>query len=665
MDDDLRDMLRISNSVGADPRLVQGGGGNTSVKTDGGRLMYVKASGTGLGDMREGQGYRLVDVARCIAIVEDKAPGELEPDAREAEVLRRLAEACVDELSGRPSVETSLHAMLGRCVVHTHPSMVNGLLCAVEGRAVLAELFGDVDPPYLLIEYAGAGYTLARRMYDALLAYRSEHGRMPEIIFLENHGLFVTGDDAERALQVTREVFGAIEERARQAREGAARPAIERLAEEAEAHVIGDVTAVMRRFYARTLDRPALVRFDDDEGVVRFLALPEASELCRVSPLMPDEVVYCRDRPLYVDLPADLPEVADSVQGALEGAEAGIDTPLCVLVSGVGLFSAAVTPKLLDAVATTMKAILETLSVAACFGGPRGLSEEALEFLRGWEVERFRRTLVAGEGATDALAGKVALVTGAGSGLGRGISLCLARKGVHVVLADIDLDGASETARRIEDQPGDGWGFPLYANVTCEDSVRELLGCVVRTLGGIDIVVNCAGMAPAHALTEFPLDAWRKTLDLNLTGYFLFAREAARRMIRQGTGGSLINISSKTGLEASRHNSAYNATKAAEVHLARGWALDLAEHGIRVNAVCPGNVFTESKIWNETYVKAVARKRGIEPEEVIPYYIGLTALKQEVTWDDVGEAVAFLVSPRAAKITGQTLVVDGGQVFVR
>jgi sorbitol-6-phosphate 2-dehydrogenase len=217
----------------------------------------------------------------------------------------------------------------------------------------------------------------------------------------------------------------------------------------------------------------------------------------------------------------------------------------------------------------------------------------------------------------------------------------------------------------MERQEAEGTGLPLRADVTDEDAVRALFDAAVRELGGVDLLVNCAGIAPAHPLADFPVGDWRRALEVNLTGYFVVAREAARCMIRQGTGGSIINISSKTGLDASKHNSAYNATKAGQIHLARGWALDLAEHGIRVNCVCPGNVFTESQIWNEEYIEAAARKRGIEPQEVIPYYVGLTALKEEITWDDVGEAVAFLAGDGAAKITGQTLVVDAGQVFVR
>jgi NAD(P)-dependent dehydrogenase (short-subunit alcohol dehydrogenase family) len=236
---------------------------------------------------------------------------------------------------------------------------------------------------------------------------------------------------------------------------------------------------------------------------------------------------------------------------------------------------------------------------------------------------------------------------------------------MHVVLADIAPEGARETRRRIEEEEAPGSGHPARVDVTSERAVDELYEYVVRNLGGVDVLVNCAGIAPASHLVDFPVDAFRKTLEINLTGYFLMARGAARMMKRQGTGGSIINLSSKSGLDASKNNSAYNATKAGEIHLARGWAQELAEFGVRVNSVCPGNVFRESKIWNDEYIEVVAKKRGIEPDEVIPYYINLTALKEEIDWDDIADAVAFLSSPRASKITGQTLVVDAGQVFVR
>jgi len=422
----------------------------------------------------------------------------------------------------------------------------------------------------------------------------------------------------------------------------------------------------VRRFYTRVFGRPAVARFDNGRAVTEFLRHPQARQMARIEPMTPDQVVYCKDAPVWLDAPEDLSAVRDAVTRGLEERDAGPDdTPTCLLVAGLGLFSSAPNPRLLEAVSSTMQAALETMSTAAHFGGPRPLSEEMLQWMHEWEVERFRHKLVAGGGPADDLSGKVALITGAGSGLGRGIALHLADSGVHVVLADIDLAAAAETAASIESQAGEGHGFPVAADVTSEEAVTGAVNWAVRNLGGVDVLVNCAGVAPAFPLVDFPLERWRTALEINLTGYFLMAREAARCMVRQGTGGAIINISSKSGLEASRNNSAYNATKAGEIHLARGWALELAEHGIRVNVVCPGNVFEGSKIWNEQYIRAVAAKRGIKPEQVIPYYVNLTALKQEITWKDVAEAVAFLASSRASKITGQSLVVDSGQVFVR
>ena len=177
--------------------------------------------------------------------------------------------------------------------------------------------------------------------------------------------------------------------------------------------------------------------------------------------------------------------------------------------------------------------------------------------------------------------------------------------------------------------------------------------------------VPAAGIAPAFPLVDFPVGPWRKAIDINLTGYFLTAREAARVLIRQGRGGSIILVSSKSGLDASKANSAYNATKAGEIHLARGWALELGAEGIRVNAIAPGNVFKGSKIWNPEYIEAAARKRGIQPEEVIPYYVGLTALGIEIQPEDVAGVVCWLASDAARVITGQVIVCDAGQVFVR
>jgi len=205
----------------------------------------------------------------------------------------------------------------------------------------------------------------------------------------------------------------------------------------------------------------------------------------------------------------------------------------------------------------------------------------------------------------------------------------------------------------------------LPCNVTSESAVEKAFQKLLGRWGGLDILVNAAGIAPAGSLVKLPVDQWRLALEINLTGYFLMAQQAARIMIAQGIGGNIVNLSSKSGLEASKDNTPYNATKAGEIHMARGWAMELGEYGIRVNSVCPGNVFEGSKIWNPQYIKVCAKKYGIKPEEVIPYYVDKTILKREIKGQDIADAVVFLCSDQARTITGQVLVPDSGQVMVR
>jgi NAD(P)-dependent dehydrogenase (short-subunit alcohol dehydrogenase family) len=230
---------------------------------------------------------------------------------------------------------------------------------------------------------------------------------------------------------------------------------------------------------------------------------------------------------------------------------------------------------------------------------------------------------------------------------------------------DIDTKTADQTVSIIKKELPNSCAITVYCNVTDETCVDDAFDALLSKWGGVDVLVNAAGVAPAYPLADLPVDKWRFALEVNLTGYFLMARAAARIMIRQKMGGSIINISSKTGIEASKDNTPYNATKAAELHMARGWAIELGQHNIRVNSVCPGNVFEGSQIWNPQYIKACARKYGINPDEVIPYYVNKTMLKREIKGQDIADAVVFLASDKARMITAQTLVADAGQAIVR
>jgi len=257
------------------------------------------------------------------------------------------------------------------------------------------------------------------------------------------------------------------------------------------------------------------------------------------------------------------------------------------------------------------------------------------------------------------LKGQAAIITGAASGIGRGIANGLAAAGADVALADINEEGAQKTAEEIAEE-FDVRALAVKVDVTSGAATAAMAEKVVAEFGRIDILVNNAGIAPAFPLTNFPEENWDLAIDINLKGYFLCAKAVTPQMIKQG-GGNIVNVSSKTGVRGSADNSAYNASKFGVIGLAQGWSRELAGHNIRVNSVLPGNVLWGSGIWSEEYKRQCARKHGIEPEEVEDYYNKQVPLGRQCTVEDIANLVVFLVSDKASYITGTSMLVDGGQ----
>lgn len=384
MDPNLQNMIEMSNRAGADDALVQGGGGNTSVKTEGGELMYVKASGTDLAEMDEEQGYRTVKVGECLDMLED---GELQsrPMAeREAEVARRLVESCVDDRPGRPSVETSLHALMGQCVLHTHPSMVMGLMCAEDSRQGVARLFGEMEPPCLYVEYIDPGYPLAAELKNRIDSYRQENDTDPRVVFLENHGVFVSAENPDDALEETNRICSRIESEAERVELDEYSPPADRegLAER--------IQAAMRNCYSDIYER-VHTGFSEADPVQRLLSVPGCRELLQVNALVPDQVVYCKDMPAWLSRSRVEEDPEEAVREAFEQVENGEETPTVMMAEDLGLFAAAPTEKEKNYALVTMGAICDSLRVSAAFGGPRGLSDRAVEYVKNWEVEQYRQ----------------------------------------------------------------------------------------------------------------------------------------------------------------------------------------------------------------------------------------------------------------------------------
>ena len=256
------------------------------------------------------------------------------------------------------------------------------------------------------------------------------------------------------------------------------------------------------------------------------------------------------------------------------------------------------------------------------------------------------------------LENKIAIVTGAAQGLGEAISLRLAKEGCNLVIADINIEKANNVVKKIE-QEHNRKAISVFVDVTKEDDVKNMVTKTMNTFGKIDILVSNAGILYAYDITEFPTDIWKKVIDVNLTGYFLCAKEVAKIMVKQKSG-VIIQINSKSGKKGSFRNSAYAASKFGGIGLTQSIALDLAPYNIRVNAICPGNLL-DSPLWVDSLFEQYSKKWGISKEEVRRKYIEQVPLGRACTYDDVCNVVVFLASEKSSYMTGQAINVTGGQ----
>ena len=253
---------------------------------------------------------------------------------------------------------------------------------------------------------------------------------------------------------------------------------------------------------------------------------------------------------------------------------------------------------------------------------------------------------------------KVALVTGGAQGLGAAICKRLAKEGAHVVVADLNIQGAETTAQEISSQM-DRRSFAVKVDVTNEDQVSAMVDRVVDEFGKLDIVVSNAGVLVAESVEVFPAEKWRFVMNVNLFGYFMIAKHAARVMIPQKSG-AIIQINSKSGKKGSYKNSAYAASKFGGIGLTQSLGLELAEHNIRVNSICPGNLL-DSPLWTNSLYSQYAKNLGITEEEVRQKYIDQVPMKRGCTYTDVTNVLVFLASDQAGYMTGQAINVTGGQ----
>ncbi len=384
MDQALADLIRISRETGVDPTLVQGGGGNTSVKTADRRYMYIKASGTALKDMNQRQGWRRLRLDRTLSVVNDEALGRMEPQKRELEVVNRLLSACDDNVKtdARPSVEAHLHACLGKCVIHLHPSAAGAYLNAKGGRARLEKLFGAEKLPPLWVPYTDPGYMLARRIARLVGKYQAEHGKGPAILFLEKHGLIVTAESPTGALRLVRRVIRLCNSKLKQPRKKKVKAVCQERIDRAE--------ACIRQAYLDGTGEQPQVWYYYNGAIEEFLALRDARKMLSGS-LTPDELVYANGPAMWVEK-CEPRNIASRLRRRINS---GRKPAAAFLVRGVGLFVAGS-----EKIAPTVRDIvLYSIFIrrnAYRMGGILTLNKRQEDFINNWESERFRKKLAGG-----------------------------------------------------------------------------------------------------------------------------------------------------------------------------------------------------------------------------------------------------------------------------
>ncbi len=384
MDNALADLVRISNVTGKDSTLVQGGGGNTSVKADGGKHMYIKASGTALKDMTSRKGWRRVRLDAVLSVIEDKALAALGPDEREPEVVDRLLLACDDNVKGgaRPSVESHLHAALDRCVIHLHPLAVAAYVNAKNGRTQIEKIFKGEDFPPLWVPYTDPGFLLAKKISRLVNSYQKQHGIKPAVMFLEKHGLFVTAGTANAALKVVRKVIKLCKSKLDEpkARKG------KRISE-------SDVTAAKSAIRKAVLDATGeslpVTYFPKDKVVSAFIARKDAPKLLATPALNPDELVYAGGAAMWLDK-YDAETVTNKLKSLIGK---GQKPSAAFVVKGLGLFVAA-DKKATPVIGEIASGSLQIRMHAAGLGGILALNKRQQDFIANWESEAFRKELV-------------------------------------------------------------------------------------------------------------------------------------------------------------------------------------------------------------------------------------------------------------------------------
>ncbi|MFC4321581.1 bifunctional aldolase/short-chain dehydrogenase [Litchfieldia salsa] len=663
------ELVYRSNLIGTDRAVCNWGGGNTSMKTVEkdfrGRdveVMWVKGSGSDLATMKAHNftGLNLEDIKPLIE--RDEMPDE--------EMVAYLAHCMIDSKHPRASIETLLHAFLPyKHVDHTHPDSIISLCCADNGRQIAEEIYGN---RFVWVPYVRPGFTLSKMIAEGV-----KNNPNAELVLMEKHGLVVWGDTAEESYEKTISIINEAEQYITSKIDesktfGGAK--YQSLSEEEARSIVAQVMPVIRG--AVSDEKKMLLTYDNGEDVLQFVNSLNAKDLSQVGAACPDHLVHTKMKPLFIDWD---PQSKD-VDALISSIKAGVETfkeeyknyfernknegdkmfepaPRVILIPGLGMINSGKNLVMANVSGALYHRAIAVMKGSTALGEFVSLNENESYNIEYWPLELYKLSLAPAEAE---FSRKVAFVTGGAGGIGSATCRRFVSEGAHVVVADLNLEGAQKVAAEINEQYGEGRAIAVKMDVTKEDQVKAAFELTALTYGGVDIIVNNAGLATSSPFDETTLDEWNLNMNVLGTGYFLVAREAFSQMKQQGIGGNMVFIGSKNSVYAGKNASAYSSAKALETHLARCIAAEGGEFGIRVNSVLPDAVLQGSAIWGSRWREERAAAYGIDPDQLEDHYRKRTTLLVNIYPNDIAESIAFFASSKADKTTGCMITVDGG-----
>ncbi|GAA3201987.1 bifunctional aldolase/short-chain dehydrogenase [Dactylosporangium siamense] len=664
------ELVARSNRLGADPRNTNFAGGNTSAKgTDVDpvtgkdvELLWVKGSGGDLGTLTEA-GLAVLRLDRVRALV-DVYPGV----EREDEMVAAF-DYCLHGRGGAaPSIDTAMHGLVDAAHVdHLHPDAGIAFATAADGPARTAECFGD---RVRWVPWRRPGFQLGLDIAEIRRAHPEAIG-----VILGGHGITAWGETSAEceahALEIIETADRFIRAHGRPEPFGPVLPGYEPLPPAERRERAAQLAPVLRGL--ASTDRPQVGHFTDSDEVLDFVSRREHPRLAALGTSCPDHFLRTKVAPMVLDLPPTAPLAdtvarlrelhaayrkdyagyyhrhADADSPAMRGAD-----PAVVLVPGVGMFTFGATKQTARVAGEFYVNAINVMRGAEALSSYAPIDESEKFRIEYWALEEAKLARLP---KPKPLAARIALVTGAGSGIGRAIAHRLAAEGACVVVADRDTAAADRVATELG---GPDVAVAVTADVTDPAAVGGMVRAAALAFGGVDLVVNNAGLSVSKPLLETTEADWDLQHDVMSKGSFLVAQHGARLMIEQGMGGDIVYIASKNSVFAGPNNVAYSAAKAAQAHQVRLLAAELGEHGIKVNGINPDGVVRGSGIFAGGWGAQRAAVYGVPETELGAYYAQRTLLKREVLPEHVANAVFVLTAGELAHTTGLHIPVDAG-----